>query len=843
MVISRDSFDPAKRYRRIRFHEDRQLLDSELNELQEIQDLERTKLVGQVFGEGAIVQGCAAAVGGTSQHVLTIAPGLVCIAGHIEPVPAAQLEYDPGKTAGEDLVFAELLMREIDISQDPELLNTRTLEPTAERQQWTVELKAVDTSGDPLPEGATERVVVPVMIFDRAEASVRPAVPRSAVQFDHLADAAIDSPEGGQMLRYDGATQHWRNTGLPELKEIADVDAPAPTDRQLLRFDQATGQWAPSNENTDADTVDGIHASTQPAAGKLLPLNANAKFPAAIIEGSVASANNADTVDGFHASATPQANTLLPLNASAKIPGTVISGQVPSAASADQAAQAANADKVDGFHASATATANTILPLDASAKIPGTVISGQVPSAANADQAAQAANADKVDGFHASSTPTANTILPLNTSAKIPGTVISGQVPSAAQADQATQATNADTVDGFHASSTATANTILPLNASAKIPGTVISGQVPSAANADQATQATTADKVDNFHASSTPAANTILPLNASAKIPGTVISGQVPSAAQADQATQAAQATQADNADKVDGFHASSTPTANTLLPLNASAKIPGTVISGLVPNAAYADDANYAEMAGQAEDANTVDGFHADSTPLAHHLLALDASATLNMGGAVLRNVGRIQTGSSTYQNYHRIGTNTSNRGLSNANDLLVTGKLEVDGQTWFDQAVTAAGNLTVAGNLTGYRCMLLCGYKPANTLRGDTGYYWNLQSPLEIHHGINNGMHMPRAGSVTGLVGRYDLLSRTADNNLKLEIIIIPDWGIQTVNLTDTVVQNGIPIGPVTWNRGVFPFAAGRHIWVRLHQAGPSTSQGQVANVEVFVEFTFD
>ncbi len=36
MSISRETFDPTKNYKRIRYHQDRDLLDSELNEQQDI---------------------------------------------------------------------------------------------------------------------------------------------------------------------------------------------------------------------------------------------------------------------------------------------------------------------------------------------------------------------------------------------------------------------------------------------------------------------------------------------------------------------------------------------------------------------------------------------------------------------------------------------------------------------------------------------------------------------------------------------------------------------------------------------------------------------------------------
>lgn len=44
MSISRDTFDPSKGYKRLRFHQRRDLLDSELNEQQDITLHERRQL-------------------------------------------------------------------------------------------------------------------------------------------------------------------------------------------------------------------------------------------------------------------------------------------------------------------------------------------------------------------------------------------------------------------------------------------------------------------------------------------------------------------------------------------------------------------------------------------------------------------------------------------------------------------------------------------------------------------------------------------------------------------------------------------------------------------------------
>ena len=102
MSISRDTFDPAKNYKRVRYHQDRDLLDSELNEAQDIVINERKKIADLLFREGAIIGGLVPQV---ASNVLTLSVGVVYIDGHIEQVPGAVLTYDPAKTEGVDYVY------------------------------------------------------------------------------------------------------------------------------------------------------------------------------------------------------------------------------------------------------------------------------------------------------------------------------------------------------------------------------------------------------------------------------------------------------------------------------------------------------------------------------------------------------------------------------------------------------------------------------------------------------------------------------------------------------------------------------------------------------------------
>jgi hypothetical protein len=173
MSISRDTFDPAKNYKRVRYHQDRDLLDSELNEQQDIINQERRKLADILFKEGAIVSGFGVTV---AANVLTVAEGLVYIDGCLERVPGAVLTYDPAKTSGADYVYVELLKYNYGYNQDAVLINPATGEPTAEREKWVLSLKNRDTSGEALPNNVTQRKVVAIHKFDRETGDVTATV-------------------------------------------------------------------------------------------------------------------------------------------------------------------------------------------------------------------------------------------------------------------------------------------------------------------------------------------------------------------------------------------------------------------------------------------------------------------------------------------------------------------------------------------------------------------------------------------------------------------------------------------------------------------------------------------
>lgn len=173
MSISRDTFDPAKNYKRVRYHQDRDLLDSELNESQDITIREQKKVADLLFKEGAIISGFLVSVAG---NVVTVSSGVTYIDGHIESISGAVLTYDPAKTSGFDYVYVELLKYNYGHNQDAGLINPATGEPTAEREKWVLSLKDHDTSGESLPNNVTQRKVVAVFKFDRESGDVTATV-------------------------------------------------------------------------------------------------------------------------------------------------------------------------------------------------------------------------------------------------------------------------------------------------------------------------------------------------------------------------------------------------------------------------------------------------------------------------------------------------------------------------------------------------------------------------------------------------------------------------------------------------------------------------------------------
>jgi len=173
MAVSRNTFDPNKNYKKVVYHEDRTLLDSELNEQQDIAREQVKRLADALFREGAILSGLTVT---RTNNVLQVAAGRVYVEGCIENVSGATLTYDAAKHTGADYVYLELLKYNYTYNHDGILVNPATGEPTAEREKWATALKNRDTSGDALPANVTQRKVVCLYKFERDTGDVLPTV-------------------------------------------------------------------------------------------------------------------------------------------------------------------------------------------------------------------------------------------------------------------------------------------------------------------------------------------------------------------------------------------------------------------------------------------------------------------------------------------------------------------------------------------------------------------------------------------------------------------------------------------------------------------------------------------
>jgi hypothetical protein len=168
--MSDDStFDAAKNYKRICYKEDRDLLNTELNEMQDVGSYDRAMILDRILAPGTILSGLDASANGSN---ITIEDGVVYIDGCAVGVPGATLSFpDPG----EHTIYVDVFRRDVTAVEDPTLVNPLTGEATAEREKWIATLQSRDTSGDPLPQGAKSRSVAPVYIFSRTTGEIRPA--------------------------------------------------------------------------------------------------------------------------------------------------------------------------------------------------------------------------------------------------------------------------------------------------------------------------------------------------------------------------------------------------------------------------------------------------------------------------------------------------------------------------------------------------------------------------------------------------------------------------------------------------------------------------------------------
>lgn len=214
--MSDSTFDVTKNYKRICYREDRDLLNTELNEMQDCASHDRTMIIDRILAPGTILSGLEATAAGND---VTITDGFVYIDGCAVHVPGAVLSFlDPG----EHIIYVDVFKRDVTASEDPTLVNPLTGEPTAEREKWIATLQARDTSDDPLPQGARSRSVAPLHIFNRDTGEVKPAAGGSGDGGSIVSDFASHVGHGG-LDRHPGATEDLAGFMTPEqVSTVAD---------------------------------------------------------------------------------------------------------------------------------------------------------------------------------------------------------------------------------------------------------------------------------------------------------------------------------------------------------------------------------------------------------------------------------------------------------------------------------------------------------------------------------------------------------------------------------------------------------------------------------------------
>ena len=220
--MSDNTFDKTKNYKKVCYRADRDLLNTELNEAQDIDAHERRMILDKVLAQGTIISGLAGTVDGSN---VTITDGIVYLDGCAVNVPGASLSFP---TPGEHLIYVDVFRRVVTASDDPALVNPLTGEPTAEREKWIATLQTRDTTNDPLPDGALSRSVAPVYIFNRDTGELRPYV-GSSIDDGDIFSAFTNHAGHGGLDRHPAVSPSDAGFMTPEhLSTLTSVEAALP---------------------------------------------------------------------------------------------------------------------------------------------------------------------------------------------------------------------------------------------------------------------------------------------------------------------------------------------------------------------------------------------------------------------------------------------------------------------------------------------------------------------------------------------------------------------------------------------------------------------------------------
>jgi len=254
--LSDTTFDAEKNYKKVCYRADRDLLNTELNEAQDIEAHERRILLDKILAQGTIILGLAGTV---DADEVTIADGAVYLDGCAVNVPGTSLSFP---TPGEHLIYLDVFRREVTASDDQSLVNLLTGEPTAEREKWIATLQTRDTTNDPLPDGAISRTVAPVYIFNRDTGELRPYVGSSlsggdifSAFADHAGHGGLDrhpavtSETAGFMTPDQAASLESVETALPNKADVSALNAhktSADHDSRYYTESESDARFAPA---------------------------------------------------------------------------------------------------------------------------------------------------------------------------------------------------------------------------------------------------------------------------------------------------------------------------------------------------------------------------------------------------------------------------------------------------------------------------------------------------------------------------------------------------------------------------------------------------------------------
>jgi len=168
MTVSRNTFDPDKNYDRVVFNEKRSILDSELNELQDIQ-AEMSNLLSEVgVGDGPFGDSYQVFSTGEPNEV-GIRSGIYYNSGNFLRLPTYRVLSNLTTPLGGsrvDLVYIYYKFEPVDSTEDPNIIDPDIGTETATRRQIYIELRIAEGTSIPTVDFETE-FIVPIARLNR----------------------------------------------------------------------------------------------------------------------------------------------------------------------------------------------------------------------------------------------------------------------------------------------------------------------------------------------------------------------------------------------------------------------------------------------------------------------------------------------------------------------------------------------------------------------------------------------------------------------------------------------------------------------------------------------------